>query len=119
MIFLISFSKCTDVLTVFTCARAINNLWSIYLGVNILGLEWSETMSEKTVPSIFIGNILLSEALKNISLPSKRLYKPSRTSPFCCFFSQFFVFTSFLKFRISTNKSLWSLSASFRVIVPL
>ena len=119
IIFLISFSNFPDVLTAFTCARAISNLWSICLGVNILRLEWSETMSEKTVPSIFIGNILLSEALKNLSLPTKIFYKLSRTSPFFCFFSQFFVFTSFLKFKISTNKSLWSLSASFRVIVPL
>ena len=36
MICLISFSKFSDVLPAFTCARAIGNLWTICLGVNIL-----------------------------------------------------------------------------------
>ena len=53
-----------------TCAIAIGNLWCICLGVNILRLEWSETLSEKPVSSIFIENILLSKALKTLSLPS-------------------------------------------------
>ena len=53
-----------------TYAIAIGNLWCICLGVNILRLEWSETLSEKPVPSIFIENILLSKALKTLSLPS-------------------------------------------------
>ena len=64
-----SLSKFSDVLLAFTCARAIGNLWSICLGVNILRLEWS--FSEKPVPSIFIGNILVSKALKTLYLPSK------------------------------------------------
>ena len=63
-------------LPVFTCARAIGNLWCICLGVSILGLEhWSKTLSETPVPSILIGNIFLSKALRNLSLTSKRLYK--------------------------------------------
>ena len=33
---LISFSKFSNVLPAFTCASAIGNLWSIWLGVNIL-----------------------------------------------------------------------------------
>ena len=33
----------------FTCARAIGNLWSIFLGVNILRLEWSETLQSDTL----------------------------------------------------------------------
>ena len=32
---LISFSKFSDVLPAFTCARAIGNLWNICLGVNV------------------------------------------------------------------------------------
>ena len=36
VIFLISFSKFSDVLPAFNFASAIGNLWSIYLGVNIL-----------------------------------------------------------------------------------
>ena len=36
MIFLVSFSKFSDVLPAFTCARAINNLLDICVGVNIL-----------------------------------------------------------------------------------
>ena len=44
MICLISFSKFSDVLIDFTCARAIGNLWSICLGLNILRFEWSETL---------------------------------------------------------------------------
>ena len=35
VICLISFSKFSDVLLAFTCARAIGNVWSICLGVNI------------------------------------------------------------------------------------
>ena len=61
---LISLSKFSDVLLAFTCARAIGNLWSISLGVNILRLEWP--FSEKPVPSVFIGNILVSKALKTL-----------------------------------------------------
>ena len=36
IICLILFSKFSDVLPVFTCARAIGSFWSICLGVNIL-----------------------------------------------------------------------------------
>ena len=71
MICMISFSKFSDMLPAFTCARAIGNLWSICLGVNNWGLELSETLSEKPMPSIFIGNILLSKALRTLSLSSK------------------------------------------------
>ena len=40
MICLISFGKFSDVLSAFTCVRAIGNLWSICLGVNILRPYW-------------------------------------------------------------------------------
>ena len=36
MVYLISFSKTSDALPVFTCAIAIGNLWSICLGVSTL-----------------------------------------------------------------------------------
>ena len=39
IIYLISFSKFSDVLPVFTCASATGNLWKICLGVNILSLS--------------------------------------------------------------------------------
>ena len=80
MICLISFSKFSDELPTFTCTRAIS-----CLVVNILRLEWL-TLSGKPVTSIFIGNILLSKILRTLSLHSKRLYKFSRASSFCCFF---------------------------------
>ena len=83
MICIISFNTFSDVLPGFTCTSAIGNHGSVYLGVNVLRLRWSETLSEKPLPSIFIGNILLSKALRTL-----------------------FGFSLFLKFKISTNKSL-------------
>ena len=41
----------------FTYTNAIGNIWRICLGVNDLRLEWSETLSEKPLPSIFLGKI--------------------------------------------------------------
>ena len=71
MICMISFSKFSDVLPAFTCERAIGNIWSICLGVDNWGLELSEILSEKPMPSIFIGNVFLSKALRTLSLSSK------------------------------------------------
>ena len=48
IICLISFNKFANVLPVFTCASAINNLRSIYLGVNILSCLWSEPSRSET-----------------------------------------------------------------------
>ena len=45
VIWLISFSKFLDVLHTFTCARAISNLWSICIGVNILSWLRSEALA--------------------------------------------------------------------------
>ena len=109
------FGKFSDIVPVFTCVRAIGNLLSICLKDNILRLEWSETLPEKPVSSVFIENILLSKALRTLSLTSKRSYKILRTSSLFCFSSGFFGFICFLL----TKKSLWSLLASFRVIVTL
>ena len=39
MILRILWSKFTDVLSVFNCARAIGNIWSICLGVTTLGVH--------------------------------------------------------------------------------
>ena len=41
----ISFSKFSDVLPAFTCARVISSLWSICLGVNILRGVRSQTLA--------------------------------------------------------------------------
>ena len=49
MICLFSFSKFLDVLRIFTCARAIGNLWSICLGVNILCCVNSKTLRLETL----------------------------------------------------------------------
>ena len=87
MICIISFNTFSDALPDFTCTSAIGNRGSVYLGVNVLRLKWSETLSEKSLPSTFIGNISLSKALRTLSLPSKRLY-----TFFSCFFSGVLVF---------------------------
>ena len=97
MICLILYSKFSDVLFAFTCTRAIGNLWSTCLVVNMLRLEWLETLSQKLVPLIFIGNILLSKPSRTLSFPSE-MYMT-------------------LKFIIWTNKLLWSVSASCKVIL--
>ena len=70
---LISFNKFLDVLIAFTCGRAINNLWSISLGVNIL----SRVAMSKGRPLAYvdlIGNISLLKALRVHSLPSYTAY---------------------------------------------
>ena len=59
--YLISFSKFSDVLPAFTCTRANGNLWSICLGVNILS---------STNFVAFIGNIPILTALRVNSRPS-------------------------------------------------
>ena len=55
-------------LPVFTCARAIGNVWSICLGVNFLShVANSERRPFPCVP--FIGNILLLKELRINSRP--------------------------------------------------
>ena len=58
MICLISFSKFSDLLPAFTCARAIGNLQSICLGINIFSCV---TKSERRVCPCFsfIGDVSL------------------------------------------------------------
>ena len=114
IIYLILFSNFSKVLSAFTCASAIGNLWSICWRIKILRFEWSETLSEKPVPSIFTGNIPLSKASSTRSLPSKIAYKLLRISFFSCFLSEFSGLVVFLKFIISTNEILWSSSAYFK-----
>ena len=60
-----SFSKFSDVLPVFTCERAIGNLWSIYLGVNVFNPFPFDDCN---------GNIALLKALKVNSRPSYRAF---------------------------------------------
>ena len=75
VICLFPFSKFSDVLPAFSCAKANSNFWSICLRVNTLRLEWPKTLSENLVPSDFIGNIMLSKASRTLSLASKSAYK--------------------------------------------
>ena len=44
VICMISFSRFSDVLTAFTYARAIGNLWNICYAANILSCVWSKTL---------------------------------------------------------------------------
>ena len=69
VIWLISFSKFSDVLPVFTCASAIDNLWNICLGLIILS------------PSLFV-NIQLMKSLRVNSRPSTRAVALSKVSRF-------------------------------------
>ena len=55
IIYIISFGKFSDVLPAVTFAWAIVNLWSFYLGVNILRLEWSETLATRAMQAKFEG----------------------------------------------------------------
>ena len=106
MIYRISFSKFSDILPAFTCARAIGNLCSLYLGISILRQErcsrsktvavWSN-ISRRPVLSIgLIGNILLSKPLKTISVPAKNAHRLLRVSLFCSFPMGFSGFAFFL-----------------------
>ena len=102
---LISFNRFSGLLPAFTYARAIGNLWSICLGVNILSLERSVFKIPK--PLDFIENILLSKPSRIISLASKKLYKFLRTIYFPCFFLSFWGLVLSLKLLISFNKFDW------------
>ena len=50
IIYLISFSRVSDVLPAFTCASAIGNLWSMCLGVNTLSLRKKILTLERISP---------------------------------------------------------------------
>ena len=81
MIWWTLFSKFSDVLSAFTCARAIGNLWSICLGGNILNCLWSETLateanvSGQPFPIVCcpFENILLSKTLRTFYLPLRSI----------------------------------------------
>ena len=66
----ISFSKFSDVLPTFTCARAIVILWSFCLGVNNLSRGRSKDEGCPLPCVDFIGNILLLKTLRINSRPS-------------------------------------------------
>ena len=58
LVYLISFSKFSDVFPAFTCARAIANLWNIFLGVNILSLV-AKSEAHALPFAVFFKNIPL------------------------------------------------------------
>ena len=100
---LISFNKYSDVLSAFICARAIGNLWSNYLGVNILNpLSFVS----------FVGNIPLLKALRINRWPSWAAYALLEIFLFLFLSSTFFGLDLLLKFSKPSNKLLWSISAS-------
>ena len=82
-------------------------------------LIWWKKFSNNIMLSKVLRTILLSKTLRTLSLPSKSLYKFLRTSSFCCFFCGLFGFAFFLNSKISTNKWLWTSSASSVVILLL
>ena len=96
IIWQISFSKFSDVLLAFTCASAIDDLWSICLGVNIL------------IPfpcvSFPVGNIFLSKTLRFFCFSLISL---------SAFMSQYFFFFLITFFRLVFQ---WELSHFLRCI---
>ena len=69
IIFLISFSKFSDIVPAYTCARLIDNLWYICLGVIILVLEniW------KTCTLYFYWKYFAIESIKNSFFTFKKV----------------------------------------------
>ena len=100
MICFISFNKFLNVLPACTYAKAISNIWIICLEVNILTLDWSHNFSEKPIPSISIGNILLWKAPEPFSLSLKNVYKFFKRSSLFYFFVRFSCFICILKFQL-------------------
>ena len=108
MICLISFSKFSDVLLAFTFARAIGNLWSICLEVNIFN----------PFPCIaFFGNILFSKAFtlhlhkEHMHFHKYFLSWSRSTVKFCCIFYNIalihlsFIYSNFTNINIITKRS--------------
>ena len=72
----------------FTWASAVGNLWIIYLGVEVLRLKQSETLATRArmpgqpVPLLgCIEKILFLKTLKTISLHSKSTFRVLRIFP--------------------------------------
>ena len=114
MIFLILFSKLSDVLPAFTCESPIGKLLSICLGVNILSYLRLKTLQLENFcnqvmrseilaicsPDFLYGNILLSKALKTFFLALRSitaLYLVLWVSALFFFLDWFFWFSRFLK----------------------
>ena len=110
MICLIPFSKFSDVLHAFTCARTIVNLWSISLGVKIF----------HPFPCFsFIGNIPLLKALTINSQPWQRLFTLSKLFLFLSL-SYFVLGLDFLlNYFQFLNILVWFISASCILILPV
>ena len=121
MIRLISFTKFSHVLADFTCARAIGILWIIYLGDNILWLEWwEERPCLKNLYFQFWLEIFAFKIIKYFFYSLKKCIQVFKNNFLLLFFTWIlWSWFLFLKSIISTNKLLWSSSASFKVILPL
>ena len=114
MTYLILFSKLPDVLRAFTCARAIGNLWSLCFRVKIRDKNFEIRMVRglvwKTHTFNFYWKYFAFKRIKNYF---------SIIKIFLMFFLWIIRFYLFSKFKVSTSNSFSSVSASFRVIVPL
>ena len=120
MICLISFSKFSDVLSAFTCARAIVNLSNICLGVYIFifvyelltvrdltvgQLSMQATKSKTLIgpfPCLPFGNIPLSKAFRASCLPLRSIIALLRVSVFFHFLTDSFSFVGSLKISVSS-----------------
>ena len=110
MIFLISFTKFSNVLLDFTCARTIGDVWSIFLGVHIFN----------SFPCVsFIEIIPLLKALRVNS--RYREDKSTYTIKIIIFFLIFFFLGLFLSWNstIFSKKLLLCISVSSILILPV
>ena len=120
MICLISFSKFSDVLSAFTCARAIVNLSNICLRVYIFifvyelltvrdltvgHLSMQATQSKILIgpfPCFSFGNIPLPKAFRTSGLPLRSIIALLRVSVFFRFLTDSFSFVGSLKISVSS-----------------
>lgn len=110
-----SFSKCSDVLPAFTCLRTNGNLWSIFIGDNILRYVQLETLAKRAkfeacrfpCVSFPFGKMLLLKPLRTFCLPLWIVIAFSKVSKvFCLGLSVFWVhlnLTSSFKFICSSS----------------
>ena len=115
MIWRISFSNGSKVLPAFTCARAIGNLWSICLGVNISSLLPSCCLLKSRIFSI-ISITLFGFSLSGVFLLLTAFLKSIKES-LTWFTICLFIFLLTLYKSFATNDRFWYLKYSMNVSV--
>ena len=109
MIWQISFSKFSDVVPAFTCARAIGNLWNICLRVNILSCLRSATLATRAkfkwclflFVCLFYWKYSTFKAIKMFLSSTKMLCLFSKSAIFFSFLSRVFGFVDYLNLSVS------------------